>query len=155
MPPQDLLIMYVIKPKERATFGEGSGNPLQYSCLGSPMDRGDWQATVHGAAKSRTWLSDWAQDDFTLQTHSSLIRQVHQAGCKWSRASHPKPGRFLMSVLCCTCWWGLPAVETREEDSDYVTIQLSVSLFKLNNGSPTCLWTENTGVYLKLSGTFW
>ena len=29
-------------------FGEGNGNPLQYSCLGNPMDRGAWQATVHG-----------------------------------------------------------------------------------------------------------
>ena len=28
--------------------GEGNGNPLQYSCLGNPMDRGTWQATVHG-----------------------------------------------------------------------------------------------------------
>ena len=31
--------------------GEGSGNPLQYSCLGNPMDRGAWWATVHGATK--------------------------------------------------------------------------------------------------------
>ena len=31
--------------------GEGNGNPLQYSCLGNPMDRGAWQATVHGVAK--------------------------------------------------------------------------------------------------------
>ena len=31
--------------------GEGNGNPLQYSCLGNPMDRGAWQATVHGATK--------------------------------------------------------------------------------------------------------
>ena len=27
---------------------EGNGNPLQYSCLGNPIDRGAWQATVHG-----------------------------------------------------------------------------------------------------------
>ena len=31
--------------------GEGNGNPLQYSCLGNPMDRGAWEATVHGVAK--------------------------------------------------------------------------------------------------------
>ena len=31
--------------------GEGNGNPLQYSCLGNPMDGGAWQATVHGVAK--------------------------------------------------------------------------------------------------------
>ena len=32
--------------------GEGNGNPLQYSCLGNPVDRGAWQATVHGVAES-------------------------------------------------------------------------------------------------------
>ena len=31
--------------------GEGSGNPLQYSCLGNPMDRAAWQVTVHGVPK--------------------------------------------------------------------------------------------------------
>ena len=33
---------------------EGNGNPLQYSCLENPMDRGAWQATVHGVAGSQT-----------------------------------------------------------------------------------------------------
>ena len=37
---------------------EGNGNPLQYSCLGNPMDRRAWWATVHGAVKSQTQLSD-------------------------------------------------------------------------------------------------
>ena len=32
---------------------EGNGNPLQYSCLENSMDRGAWQATVHGVAKSQ------------------------------------------------------------------------------------------------------
>ena len=34
--------------------GEGNGNPLQYSCLGNPMDRGAWQTIVHGVIKSQT-----------------------------------------------------------------------------------------------------
>ena len=34
--------------------GEGNGNPFQWSCLGNPMDRGAWWATVHGVAKSWT-----------------------------------------------------------------------------------------------------
>ena len=38
--------------------GEGNGNPLQYSCLENPMDRGTWWATVHGVTKSWTQLSD-------------------------------------------------------------------------------------------------
>ena len=40
--------------------GEENGYPLQYSCLGNPMDRGAWWATVHGVARSRTrlkWLT--------------------------------------------------------------------------------------------------
>ena len=39
--------------------GEGNGNPLQYSYLKNPMDRGPWQATVHGVTKSRTQLNDF------------------------------------------------------------------------------------------------
>ena len=40
--------------------GGGNGNPLQYSCLEESTDRGAWWATVHGVAKSQTWLSIWA-----------------------------------------------------------------------------------------------
>ena len=40
--------------------GVGNGNPLQYSCLENPTDRGAWQATVHGVTKSRTRLSTQA-----------------------------------------------------------------------------------------------
>ena len=38
-------------PRSGRPPGGGNGNPLQYSCLGNPMDRGAWWATVHGAAK--------------------------------------------------------------------------------------------------------
>ena len=38
--------------------GGGHGNPLQYSCLETPMDRGAWWATVHGVARSQTRLKD-------------------------------------------------------------------------------------------------
>ena len=44
--------------------GEGNGNPLQYSRLENPMDRGAWEATVHGLAKSQTRRSDFT---FTFQ----------------------------------------------------------------------------------------
>ena len=39
--------------------GEGNGKPLQYFCLENPMDRGAWEAIVHGVAKSRTQLRDF------------------------------------------------------------------------------------------------
>ena len=38
-------------PGSGRSSGAGNGNLLQYSCLGNPMDRGAWQATVHGVAK--------------------------------------------------------------------------------------------------------
>ena len=41
-------------PGPGRSTGEGSGNPLQYSCLEYPLDRGAWQAAVHGVTKSRT-----------------------------------------------------------------------------------------------------
>ena len=43
-------------PGSGRSHGEGNGHPFQYSCLENPMDRGAWQATVHGAAKSWTQL---------------------------------------------------------------------------------------------------
>ena len=44
-------------PKSGRSPGEGDGNPLQYSCVGNPMDRGAWRATVQGVAEEsdRTW----------------------------------------------------------------------------------------------------
>ena len=43
--------------------GEGNGNPLQYSCLENPMDRGAWRATIYGVKKSWTQLSEHAHTD--------------------------------------------------------------------------------------------
>ena len=45
--------------------GGGNGNPLQYSCLENPMDKGAWRATVHAVEKRWTKLSDLART-FTL-----------------------------------------------------------------------------------------
>ena len=51
-------------------LGRGNGNPLQYSCLGSPMDRGAWRATVHRVAESRTRLS----------THTHMVKNTRWRG---------------------------------------------------------------------------
>ena len=48
-------------PRSGRFPGGGNGNPFQYSCLGSSMNGGTSQATVHGIAKSQTRLIDWAQ----------------------------------------------------------------------------------------------
>ena len=44
-------------PGSARSPGGRHGNPLQYSCLGNPIDRGAWRATVHRVAKSQTRLS--------------------------------------------------------------------------------------------------
>ena len=62
--------------------GEGNGNPLQYSCLENPMNRGAWWAAIHGVTKSRTRLSNFI---FTfhfhalekeMATHSSVLARI-------------------------------------------------------------------------------
>ena len=63
----------------RRAFGEGSGTPLQYSCLENPMDGGAWWAAVHGVAKSWTRLSDFTVPfhfhalEKEMATHSSIL----------------------------------------------------------------------------------
>ena len=56
-------------PEWRRAPGGGHGNPLQYSCLGKPMDRGDWWATVHRVAKNWTQLKQ-------LSTHRILVDEM-------------------------------------------------------------------------------
>ena len=56
-------------PGSGSSPGEGNGNPLQYSCLENPMDRGAWWAAVRGVAKSRTQLSN---SSFSM-SHSCLF----------------------------------------------------------------------------------
>ena len=46
----------VQSPELRVSSGVGNGDPLQYSCLENPMDRGAWWATVHGVIKSQIRL---------------------------------------------------------------------------------------------------
>ena len=54
------------------TVGEGNGNPLQYSCLENSMDRGAWQAIVHGVTESQTLLSDQQHFHFWVSYFTSL-----------------------------------------------------------------------------------
>ena len=57
IPPANTGDAGLIPGSGRSLAGE-NGNPLQYSSLGNPMDRGAWQATVHGVTKSQTQLSN-------------------------------------------------------------------------------------------------
>ena len=54
-----------------------NGNPLQYSCLGDPRDRGAWQATVHGEAKSQTQLSDFTSNTRVIFFSYKVQNRLH------------------------------------------------------------------------------
>ena len=62
--------------------GGGNGNPLQYSCLENPMDRGAWRATVHGAAKRHIWTH------FVSDFYGYAIA-VRQLKCIWGTLGSP------------------------------------------------------------------
>jgi len=73
----------------RVTYmGEGNGTPLQYSCLGNPMDRGAWWATVHRVTQSRTRLSNWTS------VHESVPH---------SQMSPPSPSHCVPKPTLCVC----------------------------------------------------
>ena len=66
------------------------GNPLQYSCLENPMDRGAWKAAVHGVTEGRTRLSDFT---FTLHFHA-LEKEMatHSSVLAWRIPGMGEPG---------------------------------------------------------------
>ena len=75
----------------------GNGNPLQYSCLENPMDRGAWRATVHRVAKSRTWLkwlSTWRRREGGGQRRREHSISAHILAA-WF---------FLMAAECFIMW---------------------------------------------------
>ena len=67
--------------------GEGSGTPLQYSCLENPMDGGAWKAAVHGVAEGRTLLSD-----FTFTFHLHALEKEMATPSKCSCLENPRDG---------------------------------------------------------------
>ena len=68
--------------------GEGSGTPLQYSCLENPMDGGACKAAVHGVAKSRTWLKQLSSSSVEYNLASQ------------SQESQAEPSHFLIFSFC-------------------------------------------------------
>ena len=68
-------------------FGEGNGNPLQYSCLENPVDKGAWRATVHGVAQSQRQLTE----RLTLSLSLCQVLVVH---------SHLSALEYLVNCFC-------------------------------------------------------
>ena len=61
-------------PGLRRFPGEGHGNPLQYSCLENPVDRGAWWAAVHGVAQSWTWLKQLSMHACIGEGNGNLLQ---------------------------------------------------------------------------------
>ena len=62
-------------PRSERSPGEGHGNPLQYSCLENPMDKGARQGTVHRVAKSQTRLKQFSTHACMDKYCKGLLRQ--------------------------------------------------------------------------------
>ena len=85
-------------------LGGGSGNPLQFACVGNPMDRGARWATVRGVSKSQTWLSiehnftgdRWDKDGLRHETFYLFLKHL--------RLSHQK-GRNSKCHEANSSWW--------------------------------------------------
>ena len=65
-------------PGSGRSTGEENGNPLQYSCLGNPMDRGAWQVTVYGVAKELNTMDRLNNNDSNMINMArALMYKVH------------------------------------------------------------------------------
>ena len=76
--------------------GERYGNPLQYSCLENSMDRGAWQDTVHGVAKSWTQLSD-----SHTHTHTHTHTRKQQLESDMEQQTGSKSGKEYVKAVYC------------------------------------------------------
>ena len=64
--------------------GEGNGNPLQYSCLENPMDRGAWWATVHGVARESD-TTEWLNNNNKKGPEGVVGEGLKVLKCDWKR----------------------------------------------------------------------
>ena len=106
MPLGTLLIMLFLS----TITGEGNGNPPQYSYLENPIDRGAWQATVHGVArvgqdwatKPPPWLSDLHDThQVTQETGESRTQLSNWTELNWTEAQENTPQLKLVLTEHC------------------------------------------------------
>ena len=100
----------------------GEGNPLLYSCLGSPMDRGTFRATVHGVTKSQTQLNNWTKTMEVPRRQFSLSTLRVLRGPSWDLTSSPL--MWMMYILNKQLWQPLPSAPTQRASLALILIGL-------------------------------
>ena len=108
-------------PGSERSPGGGDGNPLQYSCLDNPTDRGAWRATVHEVAKSRTWLKRLSMHAHTRKHALNEWMNAHipRPQLMPCEASHTAPvfNSVVMPVIMASSLWhrvsGVPSEKQR------------------------------------------
>ena len=78
----------------------GNGNPLQYSCRENPMDKGAWQATIHGVTKNQMWLSPQTQSllqwvDIFVAASGSRCQEFHKCLSSRTAGHRGRPSAWL------------------------------------------------------------
>ena len=136
-------------PKGHEDIGEGSGTPLQCSCLENPMDGGAWSAAVHGVAKSRTWLSD-----FTFTSHFHALEKekaTHSSVLAWRIPGTGEPA-------------GVPSMGLHRVRHDWSSLAAAIAAWRYSlmfysrsfTVSHLGLWTmSNLYVLCKVHLDFW
>ena len=105
--------------------GEGKGKPLQYSCLGNPLNRGPWQATVCGVAK---------ESDMLLLLLQSRFSHVHGTPLQYSCLENPMDGGA----------WGAAVHGVELDTTERLHFHFSLSCIGEGNGNPfQCSCLEN------------
>ena len=130
------------KITESICTGEDNGTPLQYSCLGNPMDGGAWWAAVHGVAKSQIRLSDFT---FTFHFPLSCAGEGDGNPLQYSCLENPRDGG---------AWWatvsGVAQSQTRLKRLSS-SMQVQYKGRELNScfrTAPCCLSKEKTSTHI-------
>ena len=122
-----------------SSIGEGSGTPLQYSCLENPMDGGAWQAAVHEVAKRRR-LSDFT---FTFHLHA-LEKEMatHSNILAWRIPGTEEPGGLPSMGLRRVSWTRLKRLSSSSSNSSiykneiYFLLTVNAQQVTVDHGCP-------------------
>ena len=105
---QESFLLQGISPSQRLNLSllqKGNGYPLQYSGLENSMDRGGWQATVHGVTKSQTALSDFHSPTPALagRFFTTVPPKLCSAHFRFHKTSQ-HPGQVGIRIIRCEAW---------------------------------------------------